>query len=97
MLPPAARGSGRIGTGEGNLKFALKSIPLKAKQMFLPSRAWKIHPVWVAGTGFKLADVSTLHFLYHFPSYLFVLYFKIVFNSVPGSPNPTPRKDVMEA
>lgn len=60
LSPPAARVFGRFGAEESNLTLALKLISLKANQMFLFSRAWKIHPVLVPVPGFKLVDVSTL-------------------------------------
>lgn len=77
-LPAAARVFGRLSTEESNLTLALKLISLKANQMFLSSRAWKTRPARVPVPAFKLVDVATLQFLYHFLSYLLFSCFKCV-------------------
>lgn len=72
LSPPAARVFWTLGAEESNLTLALKLISLKANQMFLSSRAWKIHPVLVPVPGFKLVDASTLPLSFPFQSLIFI-------------------------
>lgn len=87
-LPPtAACVFRRFSTEESNLMSALKSISLKANQMFLSSRAWQIHPClgtspWLQISR-RLNSSLSLFIIFFLISYFYIS--KLYFNSTQCS------------
>ena len=92
LSPTAACVFRRFSTEESNLMSALKSISLKANQMFLSSRAWQIHPCFGTGPWLQISrrlnSSLSLFIIFFLISYFYIS--KLYFNSTRCSlPTPT--------
>lgn len=91
-FPTAACVFRRFSTEESNLMSALKSMSLKANQMFLSSRAWQIHPCFGTGPWLQISrrlnSSLSLFIIFFLISYFYIS--KLYFNSTRCSlPTPT--------
>ena len=97
--PTAACVSRRFSTEESNLMSALKSISLKANQMFLSSRAWQIHPCFGTSPWLQISrrlnSSLSLFIIFFLISYFYIS--KLYFNSTQCSLSPPPRRDGVAA